>query len=90
MPLPALAAAVVAGRRVMIRADLNVPIEAGRVADDQRIRAALPAVRYCLEREAAVILISHLGRPAEGSFDARFSLAPVAKALGRFLGRPSH
>lgn len=88
MPLPALASAVVTGRRVMIRADLNVPIEAGRVADDQRIRAALPAVQYCLDREAAVILLSHLGRPAEGSFDARFSLAPVAEELGRLLGKP--
>ena len=88
MQLPALAAAVVTGRRVMIRADLNVPVEAGRVANGQRIRAALPAIRHCLERDAAVILLSHLGRPAEGVFDARYSLAPVAEALSRMLGKP--
>ena len=72
----------------MIRADLNVPIEEGRVANDQRIRAALPAMRLCLDRGAAVIVLSHLGRPAEGSFDERFSLAPVAGELGRALGLP--
>lgn len=70
----------------MIRADLNVPIEKGRVANDQRIRAALPAIRHCLDRDAEVIVLSHLGRPAEGSFDARFSLAPVAAELSRALG----
>ena len=86
MDLPALSAAAVSGRRVMIRADLNVPVEQGRVANDQRIRAALPAIRHCLDRGAAVLLLSHLGRPAEGSFDARFSLAPVAEALSRALG----
>lgn len=88
MPLPALASAEVTGRRVMIRADLNVPMEGGRVANDQRIQAALPAIRHCLERGAAVIVVSHLGRPAEGSFDARFSLAPVAAELGRALRMP--
>lgn len=88
MNLPALNAAVVTGRRVMIRADLNVPIERGRVANDQRIRAALPAIRHCLDRDAAVIVLSHLGRPAEGSFDERLSLAPVAEALSRALGMP--
>ena len=88
MPLPALAAADVSGRRIMIRADLNVPIEARRVANDQRIRAAVPAIRQCLDRGAAVILLSHLGRPNEGSFDERLSLAPVAEELGRILGLP--
>ena len=88
MTVPALSSAVVTGRRVMIRADLNVPIEKDRVANDQRIRAALPAIRHCLDRDAAVIVLSHLGRPAEGSFDERFSLAPVAGELGRALGAP--
>ena len=88
MTLPALSSAVVTGRRVMIRADLNVPIENGRIANDQRIRAALPAIRHCLDRGAAVIVLSHLGRPAEGSFDERFSLAPVAGELARALGLP--
>ena len=86
MALPALTSAVVTGRRVMIRADLNVPIEGGRVANDQRIRAALPAIRHCLDERAAVILLSHLGRPEAGSFDERFSLAPVAAELSRALG----
>ena len=88
MPLPALSSATVGGRRVMIRADLNVPTDQGRVANDQRIRAALPAIRHCLENGAAVIILSHLGRPAEGSFNARFSLAPVAEELSRALGVP--
>lgn len=88
MNLPALNSAVVTRRRVMIRADLNIPIEEGRVANDQRILAALPAIRHCLDRDAAVIVLSHLGRPAEGSFDERFSLAPVAGELGRALGTP--
>ncbi|MXW73182.1 MAG: phosphoglycerate kinase [Chromatiales bacterium] len=86
MIVPALSSAVVTGRRVMIRADLNVPIEKGRVANDQRIRAALPAIRHCLDRGAAVIVLSHLGRPPEGTFDARYSLAPVAEELSRALG----
>lgn len=86
MALPALASAAVAGRRVMIRADLNVPVEGGRVAGSKRICASLPTIRHCLERGAAVILLSHLGRPAEGSFDRRFSLAPVAAELSRLLG----
>ena len=88
MTIAALSSAAVTGRRVMIRADLNVPIDRGRVANDQRIRAALPAIRHCLENGAAVIVLSHLGRPAEGSFDARFSLAPVADELSRALGMP--
>ncbi len=88
MPLPALTAAELAGRRVMIRADLNVPLENGRVANGRRIQAALPAIRHCLDRGAAVIVLSHLGRPRPGSFDARFSLAPVARELSRALRMP--
>ncbi len=88
MPVPALTAAELAGRRVMIRADLNVPVENGRVANDRRIRAALPAIRHCLDEGAAVMVLSHLGRPRSGSFDARFSLAPVAAELGRALRMP--
>ncbi len=88
MPLPALTAAEVTGRRVMIRADLNVPLKAGRVANDRRIRAALPAIRHCLQRGAAVMVVSHLGRPQEGTFDRRYSLTPVAGELGRALRMP--
>lgn len=73
------------GRRVMIRLDLNVPLEDGKVRSDTRIRATLPTIRMALEKGAAVILLSHLGRPVEGEFDARFSLAPVADALGKLL-----
>ena len=73
------------GQRVMIRLDLNVPLEDGKVRSDTRIRATLPTIRMALEKGAAVILLSHLGRPVEGEFDARFSLAPVADALGKLL-----
>jgi len=76
-----------AGQRVMIREDLNVPISDGHVTSDARIRAALPTIRMALEKRAAVLLLSHLGRPVEGEFDARFSLRPVASRLEELLGR---
>jgi phosphoglycerate kinase len=75
------------GKRVLIREDLNVPIKDGRVTSDARIRAALPTLRMALERGAAVIVMSHLGRPKEGQFDAAASLEPVAAALSEQLGR---
>jgi len=76
------------GRRVFIRSDLNVPLdERGAVADDTRIRASLPAMRLALERGAAVMVTSHLGRPAEGQFSQADSLAPVAARVGELLGR---
>jgi phosphoglycerate kinase len=77
-----------AGRRVLIREDLNVPVEDGKVSSDARIRAALPTVRMALDKGAAVLLMSHLGRPKEGEFDPQFSLAPVAAHLGELLGEP--
>jgi len=77
-----------AGRRVLVREDLNVPVEDGRVGSDARIRAALPTIRLALDKGAAVILMSHLGRPKEGEFDPRFSLAPVAAHLAELLGQP--
>ena len=76
-----------AGRRVLIRQDLNVPVKDGRVTSDARIRAALPTIERALKAGARVMVMSHLGRPAEGEFDARFSLQPVAERLGRLLGR---
>ena len=76
-----------AGKRVMIREDLNVPISDGHVTSDARIRAALPTIRMALEKRAAVLLLSHLGRPIEGRFDAQFSLRPVASRLAELLGR---
>lgn len=74
-------------RRVLIREDLNVPIEGGVVASDARIRAALPTIEQALQAGARTLLMSHLGRPAEGEYQARFSMAPVAARLGALLGR---
>ncbi|NDE01839.1 MAG: phosphoglycerate kinase [Gammaproteobacteria bacterium] len=76
-----------AGKRVMIREDLNVPVDGGVVTSDARIRAALPTIRAALEQGARVILLSHLGRPKEGEFSAENSLAPVAARLGELLGQ---
>lgn len=75
------------GKRVLIREDLNVPIRDGRVASDARLLAALPTVRQALDAGAAVMLMSHLGRPTEGERDAVHSLAPVATRLSELLGR---
>ncbi|HHZ69942.1 MAG TPA: phosphoglycerate kinase [Methylococcaceae bacterium] len=76
------------GKRVLIRQDLNVPIKDGMVTSDIRIRASLPTIETALEAGAAVILLSHLGRPVEGEYDERFSLAPVATHMSTLLGRP--
>ena len=77
------------GKRVFIRADLNVPLDdQGRITEDTRVRASVPAVRMALEAGAAVMLTSHLGRPTEGEFKPADSLAPVAQRLGELLGRP--
>jgi len=78
-----------AGRRVFIRSDLNVPQdESGRITEDTRIRASIPAIRHALEAGAAVMVTSHLGRPTEGELKPEDSLAPVAQRLGELLGRP--
>src|SRR5690606_19395288 len=76
-----------AGKRVLIREDLNVPVQEGVVTSDARIRAALPTIQHAAEQGARVILMSHLGRPEEGKFDVTLSLAPVAKRLPELLGR---
>ncbi len=75
------------GRRVLIREDLNVPVHAGVVTSDARIRAALPTIQAALAAGARVMVMSHLGRPEEGQPNEEFSLAPVAKRLGELLGR---
>jgi phosphoglycerate kinase len=79
-----------AGKRVLIREDLNVPVKAGVVTSDARIRAVLPTLQQALDAGAAVMVMSHLGRPVEGGSErenSAFSLAPVAAHLGRLLGR---
>jgi phosphoglycerate kinase len=76
----------VAGRRVLVRNDFNVPLEDGRVTDDLRVRAAVPTLELLLERGARVVCCSHLGRP-KGKRDERYTLAPVAPVLGERLGR---
>ena len=84
-----IAAGKVAGQRVFIRADLNVPQDdAGRITEDTRIRASLPCIRMALEAGAAVMVPSQLGRPTEGAFKPEDSLAPVAQRLAELLGRP--
>jgi phosphoglycerate kinase len=77
-----------AGKRVMIREDFNVPVSEGRVTSDARIRASLPTIQMALDKGAAILLLSHLGRPVEGEFDPRFSLEPVAERLSQLLGKP--
>ena len=83
-----VAAGRVAGQRVFIRADLNVPQDdAGRITEDTRIRASVPCIEMALKAGAAVMVTSHLGRPTEGEFKPEDSLAPVAARLGELLGR---
>ncbi|MGA1399784.1 MAG: phosphoglycerate kinase [Phycisphaerales bacterium] len=76
----------VAGKRVLVRVDFNVPLDGGRITDDRRIRAALPTVRSILERGGRAVLMSHLGRPEGVGFEAEFSLRPVSARLADLLG----
>ncbi|MCC5854512.1 MAG: phosphoglycerate kinase [Idiomarina sp.] len=76
------------GKRVLIREDLNVPVKAGRVTSDARLRAALPALQSALEQGAKVMVMSHLGRPEEGEFNEEFSMAPVVRYLAEHLKFP--
>ena len=77
-----------ANKRVLIREDLNVPVKEGRIKSEARIVAALPTIKKALAEKAAVIIVSHLGRPTPGKYDEENSLAPVAKRLSELLGQP--
>jgi len=77
-----------AGKRVLIREDLNVPVKDGKVTSDVRIRASLPAMEHALQAGARVLVMSHLGRPKEGQYEEQYSLAPVAERLSELLNRP--
>ena len=76
-----------AGKRVLIREDLNVPLKDGKVSSDKRIRASLPTIEHAMKAGAKVMLMSHLGRPTEGEYDEKFSMAPVAEHLSGLLGK---
>jgi phosphoglycerate kinase len=76
------------GKRVLIRQDLNVPVKNGKVTSDIRIQASVPTIKKALEKGAAVMLLSHLGRPVEGQYDEASSLKPVAERLSSLLGKP--
>ncbi|HEX3849288.1 MAG TPA: phosphoglycerate kinase, partial [Steroidobacteraceae bacterium] len=75
-------------KRVLIREDLNVPIQDGVVTSDARIRAALPTIQAALNQRARVLVMSHLGRPEDGKYAEELSLAPVAKRMAQLLGVP--
>jgi len=85
MPILKLSDVDTAGKRVLIREDFNVPLQDGAISDDTRIRASLPGIQHALSKGARVLLVSHLGRPTEGQFDEKESLAPVAKRLSELL-----
>ena len=86
-PILQIGAIDLAGKRVIIRADLNVPVTDSEVTSDARIRASLPTIELALAANASVVVMSHLGRPTEGVYNAESSLAPVARRLGQLLNR---
>jgi phosphoglycerate kinase len=87
MPVLEMSGLDLAGKRVLIRQDLNVPVKDGVVTSDQRIKASLPAIQRCINAGARLMIMSHLGRPEEGNPEAQFSLQPVATYLGKVLGK---
>ena len=87
-PITAMSDLDLSGKRVLIRADLNVPLLNGAVTSDTRIRATVPTISRAIEQGASVVVMSHLGRPSEGYFDPEASLAPVAERLAELLKMP--
>ena len=87
MKLPFVESVDIYGKRVVIRVDLNVPLEDGAVVNDERIKAVLPTLQYCIERHSEVVMLSHLGRP-NGKFDPQWTLFPVARHLEHLLEQP--
>src|SRR5215470_17569485 len=75
------------GKRALVRVDFNVPLEDGRITDDTRIRAAIPTIQYLIDHGAAVVLMSHLGRPKNKVVES-LRLAPIAAHLAELIGRP--
>lgn len=88
MPKKSIASVDVAGKRVLVRVDFNVPIDGGVISDDRRIRAALPTIRSVIDRGGRAIVCSHLGRPEGNGYEAESSLAPCAARLAEMLGKP--
>ncbi len=88
MPKKTIADVDVAGRQVLMRVDFNVPLSGGEIADDRRIRTALPSIESVLDRGGSVVLMSHLGRPGGTGFEPEFSLNPAARRLADLLDRP--
>ena len=87
MPVIKLVDLDLRGKRVLIRQDLNVPVREGIVSSDQRIKASLPTIQYCIDAGARLMIMSHLGRPTEGIIDAQYSLQPVANYLSDAIGK---
>ena len=88
MAMLSMSSVDLAGKRVLIREDFNVPIKNGKISDDTRLRAGAPTVKAAAEAGAKVLVMSHLGRPKEGVPDPAASLAPLAEALAKLVGRP--
>src|SRR2546422_1710354 len=86
MPILKMSEVDLRGKRVLVRVDFNVPIQNGKITDDTRIRAAVPGIREALTQRARLMLVSHLGRPTEGEFSEKDSLAPIARHLSALLG----
>lgn len=88
MPTRTIDQTPVDGQRVLVRVDFNVPMDGGRIADDRRIRSAVPTISSVLDRGGSVVLMSHMGRPKGAGYEAEFSLKPAADHLAELLGRP--